>query len=179
MYEFRHDWFSGNIPGFSKHLAHLRDIPCTALEIGSYEGRSAVWLLDNILTNEQSRLTCIDIFEQPLLSKNLKSSSGSHKTQFILGASARILKTLPLRFFDFVYIDGFHGQVEVLEDAVLSFRLAKTGAMICFDDYAWNDPKLNRHGTPKIAIDAFLNIYNKKIDIVDVGYQIWIRKKSE
>ena len=160
MYEFSHDWFSSNIPGFSRHLAHLRDKPCTALEIGSYEGRSAVWLLDNILTNEQSRLTCIDIFEQPLLSKNLKSSSGSHKTQFILGASARILKTLPLRFFDFVYIDGFHGQVEVLEDAVLSFRL-------------------NRHGTPKIAIDAFLNIYNKKIDIVDVGYQIWIRKKSE
>lgn len=179
MYEFKHDWFSSNIPAFSRHLAHLRGQPCEALEIGSHEGRSAVWLLDNILTNERARLTCIDIFEQPLLKRNLKASSGAGKTEFILGTSARILKKLPPRQYDFIYIDGFHGQVEVLEDAVLAFRLAKKGAIMCFDDYEWDDPRFNRHGTPKIAIDAFLMIYDKKIEVVDVGYQVWVKKTSD
>lgn len=32
------------------------------LEIGSYEGRSAVWFLQNILTHPTSTLDCVDLF---------------------------------------------------------------------------------------------------------------------
>jgi hypothetical protein len=34
------------------------------LEIGSFEGRSAIWFLNNILTKPSSKLTCIDIFPE-------------------------------------------------------------------------------------------------------------------
>ena len=33
------------------------------LEIGSFEGQSAIWLLENILTDKSSTLTCVDTFE--------------------------------------------------------------------------------------------------------------------
>lgn len=176
MYEFNHDWFSDKIPIFEKHLSHLRERPSAALEIGTYEGRSAVWLLDNILTHEDSRLLCVDIREQPNLRSNLLHSSGRHKVKVVIGKSGRVLRKLNLAQFDFIYVDGNHGQVEVLEDAVLSFRLAKAGAVICFDDYLWDDPQFNQHGTPRISLDAFLKIYERKISVLELGYQVWIRK---
>src|SRR5262245_25169347 len=63
-YHYTFDWFSHNIPVWEQHLAHLAgrsDLRC--LEIGSFEGRSAVWLLTHILTHETSRLECIECFE--------------------------------------------------------------------------------------------------------------------
>lgn len=179
MYTFSQDWFSNNIPSFSKHLDHLRRQPCNMLEIGTFEGRAATWLLDNILTHDEARLTCIDILEQPRFRTNLQASPGGHKAEFILGLSGRVLKSLPARHYDFIYIDGYHGQVEVLEDAVLAFRLAKVGAIISFDDYLWDDPKFARHGTPRMAVDAFLQVYAQKLEVLETGYQVWIRKTSE
>jgi hypothetical protein len=77
-----------------------------------------------------------------------------------------------------VYVDGSHSAVNVLEDAVLSFMLAKPGAIIAFDDYLWDDPEFNRDGTPKVSIDAFTNIYGKRIEILEYGEQVWVRKRQ-
>ena len=33
------------------------------LEIGSYEGRSTVWFVENLLNNEKSTITCVDPWE--------------------------------------------------------------------------------------------------------------------
>lgn len=63
--QFTSDWFSQHIPVWTDVLRDLRGKPhLHFLEIGSYEGRSACWLLENILTHPGSRLTCIDIFNQ-------------------------------------------------------------------------------------------------------------------
>lgn len=63
-YIFTSDWFSTNIPLWKKLLQNYKDKPnLKFLEIGSYEGRSAVWLMENILTQENCTLTCIDTFE--------------------------------------------------------------------------------------------------------------------
>jgi hypothetical protein len=48
---------------------------------------------------------------------------------------------VPFAAYDFIYVDGAHSTIDVLEDAVLSFLLAKPGAIIAFDDYLWNDPQ--------------------------------------
>jgi predicted O-methyltransferase YrrM len=63
-YLFTVDWFSGNAPNWQSWLGHLAGKPHVRfLEVGSYEGRSAVWLLDNVLTHETASLVCLDIFD--------------------------------------------------------------------------------------------------------------------
>src|SRR5262245_48354584 len=79
---FDFDWFSRNIPSFEKHLAHLRGIPCRALEIGTHEGRSATWMLENILTHPEARIDCIDIQVKDHLWHNLKAAGGLQKVAF-------------------------------------------------------------------------------------------------
>ena len=78
--------------------------------------------------------------------------------------------------FDFVYIDGSHQAPDVLMDACLTFRMLKTGGIMVFDDYLWKavDGVLHQ---PKIAIDAFVNIFSDELDIVLLGYQLGVRKK--
>lgn len=50
-YKFTEDWFSGNIPLWTEVLAPFKGKPdIHYLEIGVWEGRSAIWVLENILT---------------------------------------------------------------------------------------------------------------------------------
>ena len=81
--------------------------------------------------------------------------------------------------FDFIYVDGNHTTVEVLEDAVLSFRLIKAGGILAFDDYKWDDSRLRHEGLPRPAIDAFLKVYANKISVLSKGYQVWVRKTQD
>lgn len=60
------DWFSRNLRYWEKHLLPYKDKHnLNFLEIGSFEGRAAVWLLDHILTHQTTRLTCVDAFAEP------------------------------------------------------------------------------------------------------------------
>jgi predicted O-methyltransferase YrrM len=179
IFTFTADLFGERIPSFEKHLAHLRGTPCRVLEIGIYEGRSTTWLLQNILTHQDVRIDAVDIFVQDNLWGNIKAVGGLQKISFHRAPSAEALRDLPLGAFDFVYIDGSHSTLNVLEDAVLSFRLAKAGAIIAFDDYLWDDPAFNQHGTPKPAVDFFLQVYGSEIEVLEHGYQVWIRKISD
>ncbi|MGV6872980.1 class I SAM-dependent methyltransferase [Pseudochelatococcus sp. B33] len=88
-YQFAHDWFSGHIPQWERLLAEFAGQPVRALEIGTHEGRSATWLLTNVLTHRRARLVCVDIFEQPVLRANLGVSGGHGKTTIKIGSQAR------------------------------------------------------------------------------------------
>ena len=86
-------------------------------------------------------------------------------------------------YFDFVYIDGSHQAPDVLLDAILGFELLRTQGIIVFDDYLWQEPLPG--GTdpircPKIAIDAFTNIYCRKLRIIGAPlYQLYMQKMSQ
>jgi Methyltransferase domain len=178
-YTFTADWFSGNNPSFWKHLKALQGTACSILEIGCFEGRASTWLLQNIATSPDSHLLCLDCNDQPLFAANIRQAGGEKRTEFRRGISRETLRTLPFASCDFIYIDGSHGSTDVLEDAVQSFRLAKPGAIIAFDDYLWNDPQHNQEGVPKPAIDAFLTLYAQKIQLLESGYQVWLRKLTD
>lgn len=84
-----------------------------------------------------------------------------------------------LDWFDFAYIDGDHEAMNVLEDAVLCFRLVKPGGVMIFDDVLWQDP--HNWGVrlfPKLAVDAFLTMYEHRIEILHRGYQVFVRRTS-
>lgn len=177
-YSFKYDWFSVNIPFFEKHLTPYAGTPFQAFEIGTFEGRSAVWLLQHVLTHPASRLTCIDICRQPVLDGNLLETGAADRVEVRIGRSTEIVPTLRSNAFDFAYVDGSHSSCDVLDDAVLAFLKIKVGGLMAFDDYLWDDPKYNQHGTPKPAIDAFVACNRHKLDVIDRGYQLWIRKTA-
>src|SRR4051812_42015606 len=57
---FSSDWTSGNFTMWRRVLAPLRAEPLRILEIGSWEGRSAMFFLRFF---ERSSIVCIDTFE--------------------------------------------------------------------------------------------------------------------
>lgn len=178
-HSFSYDWFSPRIPKFEEYLCHLRGAACTIIEIGAHEGRSTTWLLENILTHYKSRIVTIDVAVQPAFWRNIEASDGLQKTQLLIGLSGEILRRLPLASADFIYIDGSHCTPDVLEDAILSFRLLKCGGIMAFDDYLFEEPKWGREGFPKPAIDAFLEAYKSRIEVLEKTYQVWLHKLNE
>lgn len=178
-YAFEHDWFSGNLRRFEHFLSPLKGADCKLLEIGTDEGRAAVWLVDNVAVSAGSRLTCIDIVEHANWRANIDATGAADRVDLRLGRSRDVLPALPRDHFDFVYVDGYHGRVEVLEDAVLSFRLAKVGGVIAFDDYTWEDPAGHEDGAPKEAVDALCQVYRNKLEVLFRGRQVWIRKTAD
>lgn len=194
-YRFTVDSISGNIKTWEKHLSRFAHQPdLEFLEIGSFEGGSACWLLKNILTGEGSRLTCIDTFDfagqgsyylqdegsesmsiEDRFDFNIKQTGSAHKVRKLVGCSQEVLRGLSFSTYDFIYIDGSHKAVNVLEDAVLVWPLLKKHGLLTFDDYEWDgDPDpLN---CPRVAINAFLNVFETHYAMIHKGYQITIEK---
>jgi len=191
-YIFTVDWFSANIHCWTHYLKEFKGKPnLRFLEIGSYQGRSTVWLLENILTDDSSIITCIDTFEGSAehnecneCKKDLKNlfdifshniSAFSNKVNIIRDKSQVALKRITEEY-DFIYVDGDHKASAVIEDAILSFHLLKNGGMMIFDDYEWSCSK-TLIDDPKPAIDAFMLIYADKIKVLLVNpHQVIIQK---
>lgn len=178
-YHFEYDWFSGHIPRFTRLLGEFKGTPATGLEIGTHEGRSCVWMMKNILTDAGSKLITVDAFEQSVLRSNIEECGCLDRVDVRIGLSRDVLPTVARGSIDFAYIDGSHWSCDVLEDAVNVFRLVRVGGVIGFDDYLWDDPSFNQHGTPKPAIDAFLLCYSHKVTLLEKSSQVWIRKENE
>jgi predicted O-methyltransferase YrrM len=191
-YHFTQDWFSGNIPVWESVLAPYKGRPSVQyLEVGLYEGRSAVWMLENVLTHPTSHLTGIDVFQGPLKDRcleNLRRSGAGGRVTTIVEPSQVVLRRLPLETFDIIYIDGSHATSDVLEDAVLSYRLLKPGGVLIFDDYRWSGALTRGPEThdapsdfPKAAIDRFIQCFRLHLEVVynsRNGNQLIVRKGS-
>ena len=193
MYTYQSDWFTPQIPIWEKYLNEYKGKEhISFLEIGSFEGRSAVWLLTTILTSPSARLICIDTFGGSIenqtkhhidltqIEKNFDSNIGQtgsgNKVAKIKDFSSRAFQKLPYLSQDVIYIDGSHTAPDVLSDCVLYFHLLKVGGIMIFDDYEWEETGMAGLNTPKPAIDAFLSIYQEKIEVLFMGMQVIIRK---
>lgn len=182
-YKFTADWFSHNIPTWERILKPFKGKPnIHYLEIGVFEGMSAFWMLENILTHSTSTLTCIDIFPKLIEERfyaNLKKSGFEDKVTVVKGISQKQLKRFSDNSFDIIYIDGGHTAVDVLADAVLSWPLLKEEGIIIFDDYLWKKKEYPPQMRPKIAVDAFITIYINHIEIIHQAYQVVLKKRKK
>lgn len=175
-YQFTHDWFTHNVCTWESYLKPFAHYPNVhALEIGSFEGMSACWLLDHVLTHPLAKLTCIDLFFQESFEANVKQTGAAQKLIRLTGDSHQILTTLPSEHYDFIYIDGCHLAHHVQQDATLAWRLLKVGGLMVFDDYEWIDPGHPGQETYR-GIDAFLDSAQHQLAIVHQGYQVIVRK---
>lgn len=184
-YEFTVDWTSQNTDVWLSMLAPLINRPgLRFLEVGSFEGRSAAWFLDNILLDPTSLIVCIDTFEGSAEHAGMKQvldlenrflrnmERHNSKVRPMRGRSSELLRMmLPNPEFDLVYIDGAHESSDVLTDAVLSWPLLRPTGFMIFDDYLWDLPG------PKIAVDAFVSAYSGLCEVKYKGYQVILTKR--
>ncbi|MDB4954661.1 MAG: O-methyltransferase, family 3 protein [Myxococcales bacterium] len=194
-YRFTADFGTHHQLRWAKEYAAIAHRPSLrAVEIGVFEGMTSTWLLDNVLTDPTSRLICVDAFEPPrnvdnyafarranaptpeqLFDANIAASSGASKVQKIAAYSGVALRTLPVDTFDLVYVDGSHLAPDVLEDAILVWRMLKVGALVTFDDYGWELP-VDPLERPQPALDAFMTIFAGKFELVHKSWQLTLRK---
>jgi predicted O-methyltransferase YrrM len=177
------DWFSKNIPTWTKLLADLKSSPLNILEIGCFEGRATVWLLETL---PECRITAIDPFVETEEYKKYGGYDHNYEQLFrenvrpygirveiIKGNSFDWLRDLSkMPRYDLVYVDGSHQAVSVLQDIVLSWEMLKEGGIMICDDYEWG----MADDRPRIAIDAFMNVYKGKYTVINKGYQIAFKK---
>ena len=188
--KFTQDWFSHNIPTWTKLLSSLRGKRSVhALEIGVFEGRSTCWLLETVLTGDGATVDCIDTFAGAMEHDKLDLSSlqacfesnvaaWRDRVNVHVGMSAAILPTLSGPY-DLLYIDGSHTARDVLVDIVLAWRLAADDAILIFDDYAWPMYPDQPWFQPKLAVDSFLACFAGWYEVLHVGYQVAIRKSAQ
>lgn len=157
--KFSKDYFSQNIPQWQKYKSRFENKPnMRGLEIGSFEGRSTLWLTQNYFNGSNSTLEAIDTWKGSVEHRgfnnldqlydtflsNLKKYIKSGHVIPVKGRSKDILLRFNLEVlegkrkrYNFIYVDGAHDAVSVAEDAVLAWSLLEVGGILIFDDYLW------------------------------------------
>ena len=167
---FSTDWTTVHMPTWASTLQDRRHDVVDVLEIGSWEGRSALFWLNYF---PRSRLVCIDTFAgsaehqlaafaglvgdiEQKFDWNLKDFAGRFEKFKARSSSALSQLAIKNRRFDFVYIDGSHQAVDAYADAALAWPMVRPGGAMLFDDYTWlgMPDEMDR---PKLGIDAFLS----------------------
>ncbi len=175
-YQFTQDWFTHNIPIWKRHLQEFTGIAdFQVVEIGSFQGMSACWLLDNILTHPTAKITCIDLYFQEHFKGNIVKTGAADRVIELQGYSQDLLVDLTSEYYDVAYIDGCHKPTSALQDAILSWRLVKVGGLMIFDDYEFTFPDSPEQDT-KIGIDVFLEMFASQLEVVHKGYQLIVKK---
>ena len=186
---FTQDWFTQNIKGIESVLKLLKEKK-SFLEIGSFEGRSACWYMENAL-DDDGTLVCIDSFGGSLehtdfnfedirarfYANTEQAKKPGQELRVIEQHSVQALAKLicERQQFDFIYVDGSHTSPDTLTDACMAFPLLKQGGAMIFDDYLW-EMHTAPIQSPKWGIDVFLNMFCQKVQLALIGYQVGIIK---
>jgi predicted O-methyltransferase YrrM len=198
-YQFTKDWFHW-APEVWEQLIPMLPERKAFLEIGSFEGRSTVWIIENMM-EDGGFIDCIDTWGggeehdtqdmgsvEARFEDNVEAAMRKFTTDIgvdrwvakLPGKSTDKLAVLITQKdrYDFIYIDGSHIAKDVLTDACMAWPLLKAGGIMVFDDYMWGEPRDILH-RPKLAIDAFCNIFVEEVEVVFAGYQLVVRKKGD
>ena len=199
--KFTENWFESD--DLNKFTPKGTQKELHILEIGSFEGKSTVWFLENLLQNQNSSITCIDPWtsysqtndsfrsynsentewdfknHKNTFLYNIKESGFENKVNIIQGFSHEILpEIIHKNKFDIIFIDGNHTAPFVITDAVFSWYMLKTDGLLIFDDYLWGKSK-NLVGTtlaPKLAIDSFVDCFSDYLEVIHKEWRLAIRK---
>jgi predicted O-methyltransferase YrrM len=207
-YRFTNNWFEGAARRVWDGLIPQIK-PARILEIGSYEGASACYLVQKLAAEIGIEIHCVDTWAggiehqeggaefADMSAVERRFDHNIHLAQagatlpikvikhkgFSDEVLARLLSEGLSGYFDWIYVDGSHQAPDVLCDALLGFRLLKIKGIMVFDDYLWSETLpggVDPIRCPKPAIDAFTNIYCRKLRIIQAPlYQLYIQKLSD
>lgn len=150
---FTNNWFERNINISMKLLQTMfKDNKVDILEIGSHEGASTVWMLENLCNANGSTFTSIDPYltddkTSPVTSQtyqnfchNISICKNKEKLTQYVALSQDILPKLVKKgkLFDIIYIDGSHQEDDVLFDLINADILIRSGGVILMDDVGFD-----------------------------------------
>lgn len=184
MPEFTHDWFTPLIPGLKKHIRLMGKPVERILEIGSFEGHSTLWFLDNC---PEAQIICVDPFTgsadhegidfKPVKDRfryntdHYKDRIDCHETNssdfFGYALDWDHSEWFEL---DLVFVDGSHEAKDVLSDLIGGFRLLNSGGLLFADDYGWSGFPLQPYRNPKPAIEGFFNCYQPFLNLTKTEF---------
>jgi len=165
---------------------------CQIVEIGSFEGRATVWILDNLIQHSDSKVYCIDPFiatgrkEKEVVRQmqldwgqifqrfqaNITLTGKAGQVELLQKPSSVALSSLlavEAGQVDFVYVDGSHRAPDALSDMIFSYHLLRNGGLMICDDYTWTleaRTEIDTLSNPKIAIDAFSTIFRRSLVLI-------------
>lgn len=185
--EYTQDWARHFAVNATRHLLPLAGRPLSYLEIGVFEGRSARWMLEHVLTHPESRLVGVDAW--PVEGDPFEARARANldpfgeRVELWKGPSGEVLRDPRFRpeSFDVVYVDGDHRALEVLTDSVLVWPLLRVGGLCIWDDYRWRAApwkRAPRHERPKEALDAFLRALHGRHEVLFRNYQLGVRRTA-
>jgi len=199
-YIFTSDWFSDKINNFTFLINHINFMEenFKILEIGSYEGRSTIWMIENIINKTKNgKIYCIDTWKSTINEKEheyireqikekdilyhiflYNTKNFANKIHIIREDSRKALKNINEKF-DFIYLDCDHRRHRCLEDLILSIVLLKVDGIILIDDYLYKSGNEEDENTPRGAINIFERIYKNYIKLIFLNYQACYKKIKE
>lgn len=186
------NWFKQTAQSnFEAILAPLAGKPgLSFLQVGAYTGDASLWMLENILTHEDSMLEDVDTWggsEEPAHEdidfKEVhrvyleKVAPYADKVFPLQMTSKEYFNDVKSEVHDFIYIDGAHTASDVIDDAVNAWQMLKPGGIMAFDDYTWLHPD-GEIATPKPAINFFVWAKQKELTVIVMNGQLWVRKNG-
>lgn len=154
--QYTADWFTKSISEllcFTKiNLVNVNSPKI--LEIGSYEGLSSRWFVENLFKGDDLVLYCVDTWDGSIEHKNGNFDLDNLYNRFVNNMSEYIESGKCIHYrgmskdilpkllseghqFDFIFVDGSHIAADVMIDGILAYLLLKPGGMLVFDDYLW------------------------------------------
>jgi len=186
-YKFNHsDWFSKNIPiwNFIFDNENIFSKKIDYLEIGSFEGRSTVFMSENIKnihvnvvdpfvgSGELKNINFRSVFKT--FNKNITSFKNKIK---INKTTSNIFFSKNKKKFNIIYVDGAHDRKSVESDAINAFKYLNKNGIIIFDDFLWSNCNKDLYNCPINALLPFLRKNRNRIEILHINYQLIVKKK--
>ncbi|UPK38692.1 class I SAM-dependent methyltransferase [Bradyrhizobium sp. 186] len=173
--DFRRDYVAARTVAWSMLFEDMRDTTSRVLEIGSKEGRSAVFWLEFFAGAD---LTCVDLFDEEYTDRfDRNLAAYGTRLRKIAGTSIKALGTLreEKAVFDFIYVDGSHQRDDVMIDCLGAWRLLRDGGVMLMDDYTWmpDNPEAQRVAP---AVDTFL-AWHPDAEVILKSHQVAVRKR--
>jgi len=178
------NWFEGQRHYFERNVPN---VPLRALQIGTYTGDATEWLLRN---KEVEYIDDVDTWEgsheEAHTSIDFKSVEEYYDSRFkhlpnvykYKMTSDYFFQHVPTCRYNFIYIDGDHTALQTALDALNAFKSLETGGVMAFDDFLWHmdNPAYAIEDTPVHGVEAALKVFGSRVEIIESGYQLWIRK---
>lgn len=192
---FTTDSFTNNVPTWERVLVPaLSGRPnLRGLELGPYEGRSAVWTLEHLLNGPGCHLTCVDNFTGLApASYRAGRTTGAHIKRALLanlkpfGPAATVVESSaeaflrgvsePAPTYDMIFIDLDGNGRNYLEYAVLCWPYLKPQGYLVFDNYT--NSRYHDQSCPRRGIDCFLDMYAHELKLRFAGWNAIMQKRS-
>ena len=178
-----HKWFCNNLNFLSNSFKDVISIN-NILEIGSYEGRSALFFLNNF---KDSNIHCVDTwsgsdehddFDFDVIEKNFDSNTSAFQSndrlkKFKMNSNEFFLSNS--KKYDLIFVDGDHSSIQVEIDINNSWKILNNGGYLILDDYMWwfyKDLKKN----PSSSINNFIVNHISEISSLKIWHQVIIKK---